>query len=72
MKQIKTVTCPIERAEWFDSSVNELLADGWEIKKRELMHVPGVLSEAFNAPMVRLLYAELERYEPPFPQEITI
>ena len=72
MKQIKTVTCPYERAEWFDSSVNELLADGWILKKRDIMSVPGVLSEAFNAPVVQMLYAELERYSPPFPEEVTI
>ena len=71
MKQIKTVSCPIERAEWFDNSVNDLLANGWILKKRDIMYVPGELSEAFNAPMVRLLYAELERHVPPFPEEIT-
>ena len=72
MKQIKTVSCPIERALWFDDSVNELLKDGWQLKKRDIMYVPGVLSEAFNAPVVQMLYAELERYEPPFPDEITV
>jgi hypothetical protein len=72
MRQIKTVSAPFERAEWFDDAVNDLLADGWNLTKRDILYVPGVLSEAFNAPTVRVLYAELERYEPPFPEEITI
>lgn len=72
MKQIKTVTAPIERSYWYDSAVNDLLADGWILKKREIMYVPGELSEAFNAPMVRILYAELEKEVPPYPEEITM
>ena len=72
MKQIKTVTAPIERAEWFDNAVNELTADGWILRKRDFMNVQGVLSEAFNAPVVQILYAELEKIvSPPF-EEITI
>lgn len=71
MKQIKTVTAPYERAEWFDNSINELTAKGWTLTKRDFKTVPGVLSEAFNAPMVQILYAELERHIPPFPEEIT-
>lgn len=64
MKQIKTVTAPMERAEWFDNAVNALLADGWVISKRDILHVPGALSESFNAPVVQMLYAELELWEP--------
>lgn len=72
MRQIKTVSAPFERSEWFDNAVNDLLADGWKLTKRDILYVPGVLSEAFNAPIERILYAELERFEPPFPEEITI
>ena len=72
MKQIKTVTAPIERAEWFDNAVNELAADGWILKKRDLKYVPGTLTEAFNAPVVQMLYAELERETKPFLEEITL
>lgn len=72
MKQIKTVTAPIERAEWFDNAVNELTAGGWILTKRDFMNVPGVLSEAFNAPVVQILYAELEKIVPPPFEEITI
>lgn len=72
MKQIKTVTAPIERAEWFDNAVNELSADGWILKKRDLKYVPGVLTESFNAPVVQMLYAEMERETRPFPEEITL
>lgn len=63
MKQIKTVTAPIERSEWFDNAVNELLNEGWTISKRDILNVPGVLSESFNAPVVQILYAELELWE---------
>lgn len=72
MKQIKTVTAPIERAEWFDSAVNALIADGWVISKRDILNVPGMLSESFNVPVVQMLYAELELWEPiPF-EEVTL
>lgn len=64
MKQIRTVTAPVERAEWFDNAVNELLADGWVISKRDILNVPGVLTESFNVPVVQILYAELELWEP--------
>lgn len=72
MKQIKTVTAPFERSEWFDKSINKLMAEGWTLKKRDILNVPGVLTEAFNAPVVQVLYAELEKYVPPFPEEITV
>ena len=64
MKQIKTVTAPIERAEWFDNAINGLLGEGWVISKRDLLNVPGVLTESFNVPVVQMLYAELELWEP--------
>lgn len=72
MKQIKTVIEPIERPKCFDALVNCLLIDGWELKTRKIINSTGELSEAFNAPVVRFLYAELERNEPPFPEEITL
>lgn len=64
MKQIKTVTAPIERAEWFDKAINDLLNEGWVISKRDILNVPGVLTESFNVPVVQMLYAELELWEP--------
>lgn len=72
MKQIKTVIQPIEQTKCFDALVNCLLIDGWELKTRKIISTKGELSEAFNAPVVRFLYAELERNEPPFPEEITL
>jgi hypothetical protein len=71
MKQIKTVIQPIEQATCFDALVNSLLIDGWQLKARTIINSTGELSEAFNAAVVRFLYAELERNEPPFPEEIT-
>ena len=72
MKQIKTVILPIEQVKFFDELVNCLLVDGWQLKERKIISGTGELSEAFNAPAVRFLYAELERQEPPFPEEITL
>ena len=72
MMQIKTVIQPIERASCFDALVNCLLVDGWKLKTRKIVNTPGELSEAFNVSMVRLLYAELERHEPPYPEEVTL
>ena len=72
MREIKTITSRIERSEWFDKSINELLADGWVLKKRDILNVPGLLTESFNVPVVQILYAELERNVPPYPDEITL
>ena len=72
MKQIKTVIQPLECANSFDTLVNHYLIDGWELKTRKIINTLGELSEAFNAPAVRFLYAELEKQKPPFPEEITL
>lgn len=72
MLQIKTVICPFESPKRFDDEINRLLADGWTIRKREIQTMAGLPSEAFNIPMVRVLYAELERINPPYPEEVTI
>lgn len=70
MKQIKTVLMEYGRLNEFDKAVNELLADGWEIRKREIQKVSGEISEAFSVPAVYVLYAELERFVADF-EEIT-
>ena len=54
MKQIKTIFYKIDFYEKFDREVNEALADGWELKRREVI-VPHV------ADRYTLLYAELEK-----------
>ena len=71
MKQIRTVLQRIEHSAAFDEAVNRLLADGWTLKKRETLKTLGELSEAFNARHVSVLYAELEKEVPPWPEEIT-
>lgn len=71
MKQIKTVIEPIEQTERFDNLVNYLLSNGWELKTRKIINSTGELSEAFNAPAVRFLYAELEKQKPLYFEEIT-
>lgn len=71
MKQIKTVLKPYERLNEFDKEVNALLADGWNIRKREIQKVSGEISEAFAVPAVYVLYAELERIIEDF-EEVTL
>ena len=72
MKQIKTVLRPIEQVDSFDIEVNRLLTEGWTLRKRETLKALGDLSEAFNAAHVSILYAELEREAPPYPEEVTL
>lgn len=72
MKQIKTVIQPIEQPMCFDALVNCLLIDGWKLKTRRIINAESEPSEAFNVSVVRFLYAELEREEPPYPEEITV
>jgi hypothetical protein len=69
--QIKTVIEPIERASGFDKAVNSLLNDGWTLKARKILTTQGELSEAFNAAVIRFLYAELEKQQPYF-EETTL
>ena len=71
MRQIKTVIRPTWQASQFDAEVNELLAHGWELKKQEVLKLPDAPSEAFNFATLPVLYAELKREVPPFPEEIT-
>ena len=72
MKQIKTVVSPINRASEHDAEINRLLADGWELKKRTTRSIYGDINEAFNASIIQVLYAELEKNTPPFPEEVTL
>jgi hypothetical protein len=71
MIQIKTVIEPIERANDFDKTVNNLLNDGWILKARKILATQGELSEAFNAAVIRFLYAELEKRQPIYFAETT-
>ena len=61
MKQIKTVIKPYSELYAYDKEVNRLLSEGWLLKKREIQRVSGEISEAFSAPAIYILYAELER-----------
>ena len=72
MKQIKTVTSPIEGQKQFDDAVNALLFDGWKLTRREIINMPGTLSEAFHQPLHAVLYAELEKDEMERPEEVTL
>ena len=71
MKQIKTIVRPYEQLNEFDAEVNKHLADGWTLCKRETQRVSGEISEAFSAPAVYVLYAELERIIEDF-EEVTL
>ena len=72
MKQIKTVIRPISSATQFDMTINRLLCDGWELKNRKIIDAPGDISEAFNIPVIHVLYAELERESAEKFEEVTL
>lgn len=61
MKQIKTVIRPISSATQFDTTINRLLSDGWKIINRKLIDTPGDISESYSFPVIKLIYAELEK-----------
>ena len=72
MRQVKTVILPLEKSALFDAKVNALLADGWSLKRREVLKMLSAPSEAFNVATYPALYAELTREVPPFPEEVTV
>ena len=72
MKQIKTVIRPISSATQFDMTINRLLGDGWELKNRKIIDAPGDISEAFNFPVIHVLYAELEKESAEKFEEVTL
>lgn len=72
MKQIKTVICPLYKANEFDNEINSLLVNGWAITYRTITNELSDINEAFNISTMKMLYAELERHIPPFPEEITV
>ena len=57
MKQIKTIRKYLDNAEEFDKEVNDALAAGWKLVKREVLHP----CETTHYEYLRSLYAELER-----------
>ena len=71
MKQIKTVIRAIYCTKQFDDEVNELIAKGWQLKKRKPATIPDLPTEAFNTSVLNVLHAELEKDIPPYPEEVT-
>lgn len=59
--KIKTLIANTDHAEQFDNQVNELLAEGWHLAKREVL--PGMNYNATNWAR-RALYAELVQLDP--------
>lgn len=72
MKQIQTVIRPASSATQFDRDVNHLLNDGWKLKSRKLIGTPGDISEAYNFPVIHVLYAELEKESADRFEEVTL
>lgn len=70
--EIRSVLMPVYRISDFDAEINALLSGGWRLVKRELVRVEGEPNEACNVPIVKALYAELERQTPDYPEESTI
>lgn len=71
MKQIKTVVWPASQAVYFDREVNGSIAEGWQLKKRDVLVMSSTPNEAYNFAEFPALYAELEKETPPFPEEVT-
>ena len=61
MKQIKTVVCTMDTPKRFDKEVNALLADGWELVKRKLVHQPGGNAFMTEYSYYPAFYAEMEK-----------
>lgn len=59
MKQIKTITYPLNRAEEFDNEVNAALADGWELTKRAVLGPSPTQDKTII--VYAVCYAELEK-----------
>ena len=70
--EIRSVLMTVYRINEFDAEVNDLLADGWRLVKRELVRVEGEPNEACSVPVVKALYAELERSGQQWPEESTL
>lgn len=58
MKQIKTIKTRLDNAAIFDKDVNAALADGWQLKKREVL-IP--MAQNDRCTVYTMLYAELEK-----------
>lgn len=58
--KIKTIARNFDHVNEFDRKVNEALAEGWHLVKREV--IPGVSDNSENGR--RLLYAELAQLDP--------
>lgn len=72
MRQIKTIVRPVDYSAGFDAEVNAAIMDGWRLVSRRLtdpISLPGNDVSAYTA---RVLYAELERNEPEYPEEVTL
>jgi hypothetical protein len=58
MKQIKTIKNRLDNNVAFDEEVNNAIAEGWQLTKREVL-VP--MAQSNSLQMYVTLYAELER-----------
>lgn len=69
MLKIKTILIPTKYASQFDEEVNNFLADGWELVRRDVLP-PYVCSQDNRVDMwQQMLYAELEREVEPEEEE---
>lgn len=61
MIQIKTIAQDLSRSEKFDKEVNEAIADGWTLAKRERVSTPSGYKDYLYAELVRETITEAER-----------
>lgn len=64
--EIKTIVIRLDNAETFDKEVNNALADGWELLRRDVLQPLAQSDERYTYIM---LYAELVRF--PIAEEVT-
>lgn len=61
MIQIKTIAQDLSRSEKFDKEVNEAIADGWTLAKRERVSTPSGCEDYLYAELVKEIITEAER-----------
>lgn len=72
MKEIKTIIRPIEGVKSYDKDINKLLMQGWELKARSFITLNGEPNEVGSKPIIKALYAELERNNDFYFEEVTL
>lgn len=60
MKQIKTISRPLDHAAGFDDAVNSAIREGWKLTKRDVLQPQAQIGPSTGVHFEPMLYAELE------------